>query len=256
MPTDKIFRTLPFGDFYYFGKILCSTFPRQKTHNHILIMEPHTHISQPTWRHFILLFPMYLLVRLWQATIRMRASDAKSLENLEDKKRLIGLAWHNRIFFLPMCKYIFRPNFPMSGLVSASRDGAWLCAFFKFLGIGTVRGSSKRRGAHAIISMVETLQHTSDIFITPDGPRGPRYVCKPGFLSVAKSSGARILMLRITPSSFWTINATWDKFILPKPFSRVTVDAVNFDNYESFVAEAEKNGKSPVDFAAHILSGE
>lgn len=170
MPTDKIFRTLPFGDFYYFGKILCSTFPRQKTHNRILIMEPHTHISQPTWRHFILLFPLYLLVRLWQATIRMRASDAKSLENLEDKKRLIGLAWHNRIFFLPMCKYIFRPNFPMSGLVSASRDGAWLCAFFKFLGIGTVRGSSKRRGAHAIISMVETLQHTSDIFITPDGP--------------------------------------------------------------------------------------
>lgn len=104
--------------------------------------------------------------------------------------------------------------------------------------------------------MVETLQHTSDIFITPDGPRGPRYVCKPGFLSVAKSSGARILLLRITPSSFWTINATWDKFILPKPFSRVTVDAVNFDNYESFVAEAEKNGKSPVDFAEHILSGE
>lgn len=135
-------------------------------------MEPHTHISQPTWRHFIFLFPLYLFVRLWQATIRMRASDAKSLENLEDKKRLIGLAWHNRIFFLPMCKYIFRPNLPMSGLVSASRDGAWLCAFFKFLGIGTVRGSSKRRGAHAIISMVETLQHTSDIFITPDGPRG------------------------------------------------------------------------------------
>ena len=158
-----------------------------------------------------LLFPLYLLVRLWQATIRMRASDAKSLENLEDKKRLIGLAWHNRIFFLPMCKYIFRPNFPMSGLVSASRDGAWLCAFFKFLGIGTVRGSSKRRGAHAIISMVETLQHTSDIFITPDGPRGPRYVCKPGFLSVAKSSGARILLLRITPSSFWTIKEVFEQ---------------------------------------------
>lgn len=102
-----------------------------------------------------MLFPVYVAVRLWQATVRLEAEDAAALARLKDPRRLIGLAWHNRIFFLPMCKYVFRPRLPMSGLVSASRDGAWLCAFFKFLGIGAVRGSSKRRGAHAIISMVE-----------------------------------------------------------------------------------------------------
>lgn len=216
-------------------------------------MEPHTDISQPTWKHYVLLFPIYAAVRLWQSTVRLKAEDAEALGRLEDPRRLIGLAWHNRIFFLPMCKYVFRPNLPMSGLVSASRDGAWLCAFFRFLGIGAVRGSSRRRGAHAIISMVETLREASDIFITPDGPRGPRYECKPGFLSVAKGSGARILLLRITPSSYWTIGAAWDKFILPKPFSRATVSVLEFENYAELVSAAERAGKSPERLAADFL---
>ena len=158
MPTDKIFRTLPFGDFYYFGKILCSTFPRQKTHNRILIMEPHTHISQPTWRHFILLFPLYLLVRLWQATIRMRASDAKSLENLEDKKRLIGLAWHNRISSCP-CASIF------SGRISRCRASSARAAtalgfapFSSFLALA-LSGARAREGAHT--QLFQWSKHSS-----------------------------------------------------------------------------------------------
>lgn len=186
----------------------------------------------------------------------MRASDAVALVQLRDPSRLIGLAWHNRIFFLPMCKYIFRPDLPMSGLVSASRDGAYLCAFFRFLGIGAIRGSSKRGGAHAIIQMISALKTTSDIFITPDGPRGPRYKCKSGFLSVAKESGARILLLRITPSAYWTINRAWDKFILPKPFSKVVVATCEFKNYGEFIAAAERTGKSPEDFAADFLSSD
>lgn len=213
-------------------------------------------ISAPSWRHYLLLFPVYLILRLWQATVRMRASDAVALAQLRDPSRLIGLAWHNRIFFLPMCKYIFRPDLPMSGLVSASRDGAYLCAFFSFLGIGAIRGSSKRGGAHAIIQMISALKTTSDIFITPDGPRGPRYKCKSGFLSVAKESGARILLLRITPSAYWTINRAWDKFILPKPFSKVVVATREFKNYDEFIAAAEGAGKSPEDFAADFLSSD
>lgn len=213
-------------------------------------------ISAPSWRHYLLLFPVYLILRLWQVTVRMRASDAVALAQLRDPSRLIGLAWHNRIFFLPMCKYIFRPDLPMSGLVSASRDGAYLCAFFSFLGIGAIRGSSKRGGAHAIIQMISVLKTTSDIFITPDGPRGPRYKCKSGFLSVAKESGARILLLRITPSAYWTINRAWDKFILPKPFSKVVVATREFKNYDEFIAAAEGTGKSPEDFAADFLSSD
>lgn len=219
-------------------------------------MEPHTDISQPTLMHFIILFPLYIFVRIWQSTIRIRHSNTRSLEELQNPQRLIGLAWHNRIFFLPMCKYIFRPNFPIAGLVSASRDGAYLCAFFKFCGIGTIRGSTKRRGAHSIISMIDTLRDYSDIFITPDGPRGPKYQCKSGFLSVAKGSGARILLLRILPSSFWTINATWDKFILPKPFSSVTVETLNFDNYDKLIQSAQSAGKTPEQLVADFLIGE
>jgi hypothetical protein len=89
-------------------------------------------------------------------------------------------------------------------------------------GIGAVRGSSSRRAVAALIGMKRALKEGLDVSITPDGPRGPRYVFHPGVVKLAESSGAAIVPIHIRFSSAWRLK-TWDRFVLPKPFSRVHV---------------------------------
>ena len=170
-------------------------------------------VYNPTLRHYIAVLPLFLLTRLLQSTVRLEAA-AGDVAKMSSPERLVGVAWHSRIFFLAMCKYWYRDGIPMSGLVSASRDGAYLCAFFRLSKIGAVRGSHKRRGAAAVKELVDTLRGGGDVFITPDGPVGPKNRAKAGFALVAKESGARVLALKITPKSYWRIGKTWDKFIL------------------------------------------
>lgn len=210
-------------------------------------------IYEPTFWHYLIIVPIFFVIRLWQATIRMNYNESTE-KILRDKSHFLGLAWHNRIFFFPIAKYKFRPKFKMSGLVSASKDGAILCAFFKLLNIDAIRGSSKRGGSQAIIKLIEALKTDSDTFITPDGPRGPRYKCKSGFKLVASDSGVRFLLVRVMPENYWSIGAAWDKFILPKPFSKFTIDVVEYKNYTEFEAAATAVGKTPEEFAECILS--
>jgi len=200
------------------------------------------HINEPRWRHFIITLPLFIIVRAWQASIKLKTDDV-CLPPLTNPSRLVGVAWHRNIFFLPICKYIFRPEFPMAGLVSASRDGCYLCAFFKLMRIGAVRGSTNRRGVGAIFDLVERL-HSSDVFITPDGPRGPRNRAKSGFVKVAQQSGARILALRFTPSRFITVKS-WDAFVLPLPFSSVKLEVLEFENYEALEKSASAQNIEP-----------
>jgi hypothetical protein len=85
-----------------------------------------------------------------------------------------------------------------------------------------VRGSSSRRAVAALIGMKRSLKDGVDVCITPDGPRGPRYGFHPGVIKLAESSGAAIQPIHATFSSAWRLK-TWDKLVIPKPFSRVTV---------------------------------
>ena len=88
--------------------------------------------------------------------------------------------------------------------------------------IGAVRGSHKRRGAHAVMELVESVKNGADVFITPDGPRGPRYRMSPGPIYAASKLGVPIVPLAINYSSCWKLNS-WDRFQIPKPFSKVSV---------------------------------
>jgi lysophospholipid acyltransferase (LPLAT)-like uncharacterized protein len=104
--------------------------------------------------------------------------------------------------------------------VSASQDGAWLTAFFSLAGLRTVRGSSSRLGREAASALVDTLRAGHDIVITPDGPRGPCYELKPGAVIVSRRTRAPMLLIGGEFSSAWRLRS-WDRFYVPKPFSRV-----------------------------------
>jgi lysophospholipid acyltransferase (LPLAT)-like uncharacterized protein len=128
--------------------------------------------------------------------------------------------WHNRLFLAAEIVRRFRQGRPAYALVSASQDGAWLTAFFSLAGLRTVRGSSSRLGREAASALVETLRAGHDVGITPDGPRGPCYELKPGGVIVARRTHAPVLLVGGEFASAWRLSS-WDRFYVPKPFSRV-----------------------------------
>jgi lysophospholipid acyltransferase (LPLAT)-like uncharacterized protein len=107
-------------------------------------------------------------------------------------------------------------------LTSASHDGDMVARAMAVFGLGAVRGSSSRRGVAALIGLKHALKDGYDVCLTPDGPRGPRYVLQPGVIKLAESSGAPVVPVHVTFSSAFRLK-TWDRFVIPMPFSRVEI---------------------------------
>lgn len=155
----------------------------------------------------------------------------------------IACAWHSR-FLLTTAGWSKMRQKPHV-LISKSRDGNLVSYTSKFLRLGVIRGSrrsklkdTKKRGAGALRDMVNVLKNGDCIFMTPDGPRGPRMRMGEGPLRLAKISGAPVLAYGLSTSNKVLFNS-WDRFMLPLPFGRgkiiwagpVTVDA-NASNTE------------------------
>jgi lysophospholipid acyltransferase (LPLAT)-like uncharacterized protein len=87
-------------------------------------------------------------------------------------------------------------------------------------GMRTVRGSSSRLGREAATALVDVLRAGHDVGITPDGPRGPCYELKPGGVIVARRTRAPALLVGAEFTSAWRVRS-WDRFYVPRPFSRV-----------------------------------
>ena len=109
-----------------------------------------------------------------------------------------------------------------AALISASRDGELLADAIKRFGFDVVRGSSSRLGARAILQLTDVLASGHDVVITPDGPRGPAYELGAGIIFLAQKSGAAVLPVNMEYSTCWRIKS-WDRFIIPRPFSKVRV---------------------------------
>ena len=176
------------------------------------------------WRRLVL-WPGAMLLRLWGMTLRFEM-PVEDLANYRKRDEPVAfVVWHNRLF---LCSEIFRryrQGRPIYALISASRDGAWLSAFFSLMGMRMVRGSSSRLGREAAMSLVDMLRAGNDIGITPDGPRGPCYDLKAGALIVSRRTHTPLLLVGGDFQSAWRLKS-WDRFYLPKPFSRVVMRCV------------------------------
>jgi lysophospholipid acyltransferase (LPLAT)-like uncharacterized protein len=160
------------------------------------------------------------------------------------------LIWHNRLLLCPELKRRFVSENPVNGLISASRDGAWLTAFFALMGVGAVRGSSSWRGGAAMLEILRLLKGDDagngreDIGITPDGPRGPCYCWHQGAVQLDQKSAAPLFLLGI---NFYNARRlpTWDGFYLPFPFSKIDllIDPVLPDDPDRQLPEQEFSEK-------------
>ncbi len=165
------------------------------------------------------------LLRLLFLTIRLRVEDRSGLTQDDFRKPIIICFWHNRILAVALTflrTYPFHKRKGVTVLTSASKDGGILARVVGSLGMGAVRGSSSRRGSQAVLELVSLIESGGDIAITPDGPRGPKYVLGPGAILLAQKTGADLVAVHASFSRCKKINS-WDNFVIPLPFSSISV---------------------------------
>ena len=171
------------------------------------------------WRK-LALRPLGTVMHLWGRSLHVVASPETERKLRLNTGPVAFVLWHNRLFVTAEIFRRYRGGRRIYGLVSPSKDGAWLEAFFSLIGIRAVRGSSHKLGREAVTTLVDVLRAGHDIGITPDGPRGPLYEFKAGGLIVARRAQAPLLLVGCHYSSSWQLRS-WDKFHLPRPFSRL-----------------------------------
>lgn len=107
-------------------------------------------------------------------------------------------------------------------MTSRSFDGEYIARIIRKFGFVPVRGSSNRGAVGALLGMRREVEQGATVAFTIDGPRGPRYVAKPGPVLLASTTGASMSVFYIAVERAWILN-TWDAFMIPKPFSRALV---------------------------------
>ena len=174
-------------------------------------------------------------------TIRLRIDDRCGISRNAFPEPCLLCFWHNRILGITYAFHRFYPKKLRQGvtvLTSPSKDGEILSQFVAAFGMGSVRGSSSRRGSRALRELVRIIRDGGDIAITPDGPRGPRYSLGPGVILLAQTTGTRIVPMHASFSRCFRMK-TWDGFIIPLPFSTISVTVGELINIPKNLGEAE-----------------
>jgi hypothetical protein len=198
-----------------------------------------------------------MILRLLFLTMRLRIEDRSGLLEESAGDPAILCFWHNRILGIT---FAFNRSYPrrragVTVLTSPSKDGEILAQLVGAFHMRSVRGSSSRRGSRALLELVRLVRSGRDIAITPDGPRGPRYSLGPGIILLAQATGARILPLHARFSRCVQMK-TWDGFIIPLPFSEVSVtisepmripENISEEEFELARKQLEENLKNGAD---------
>jgi lysophospholipid acyltransferase (LPLAT)-like uncharacterized protein len=159
------------------------------------------------------------LIRALAWTWRYRIRGDDDLRRLRAAKRPVIFAlWHGQM--LPLL-YRHRDE-GVTVLISEHGDGEIIARIARHFGFRTIRGSTSRGAARALLELVREIQNGNELAITPDGPRGPAKTFAPGTVIVAQRSGAPIIPAVVHVPFAWRLGS-WDRFIVPKPFARVTV---------------------------------
>jgi len=160
----------------------------------------------------------YSFIRVIGPTLRLSVSFEEGAQKTITERPVIASFWHSCI--IPSA-YIFR-QLGIRVMTSASFDGEYIARIIQKFGYVAVRGSSSRNAAGALLGMRRALDEGWTVAFTLDGPRGPRRKVKAGPVLLGSSTGLRLTTFHAAVEKGWVLNS-WDKMIIPMPFSRVLV---------------------------------
>jgi len=163
---------------------------------------------------------VYSVIRLLGPTLRYEVLGWQHAEKVyASRKQCIWAFWHRVI--IPIVWW-YR-NHGVVVMNTTAFDGQWTRKVIEWLGFGTAQGSSSRGGLRGLAVMAKRIEGGRDCAFTIDGPRGPRYVAKPGPVMLARKTGAPIMVFHLGVDRGRTFEKTWDHFLLPMPFARAVI---------------------------------
>ena len=136
--------------------------------------------------------------------------------------------WHQCV--MPCTVYFRKSNAVI--LISRSFDGELITRILKMFGFDAVRGSSSRGSREGLLGLKQVIETGRTAIFTADGPRGPIYQTKMGPIKLAQTTGAPIGAFHLQPERAWVMNS-WDRFLVPKPFTRIVVSWANWTHVPS-----------------------
>ncbi len=163
---------------------------------------------------------VYWSVRMLGPTLRFEVLGWQHAERVHAAgQRMIWAFWHRSIFSILW----WARHRGIVVMNSTNFDGQWTRRVIERFGYGTAQGSSTRGGLRGLAVMARRLEQGLDVAFTIDGPRGPRYVAKPGPVLLARRTGCPIQVFHVGLESAYTFPKTWDLFQIPHPFSRAVI---------------------------------
>ena len=182
--------------------------------------------NSPKWHQRLAAWIIWAALRLIAATLRYHINDPHGFMAEKDHGQAIYCVWHNRLALCLKIYFTFgrrrHQAAGLAGMVSASKDGAFLAAILERFGVQPVRGSSSRRGPQALLELTTWAERGYDLAITPDGPRGPCYQIQDGVMSLAQVTGLPVVPVALNVN--WKLRSkSWDRFQIPLPFARCEV---------------------------------
>ncbi|MGA9145231.1 MAG: lysophospholipid acyltransferase family protein [Candidatus Acidiferrales bacterium] len=175
------------------------------------------------WRRMqipVIAWAAYWAVRLIGPTLRLEIVGVQNAVQIRNSgEQAIGAFWHRSIF---PAIWIWR-NRGIVVLNTVNFDGQWTRRVIERLGFGTAQGSSSRGAIEGLTVMARRLEEGKHVAFTIDGPRGPRYVAKPGPVILARRTGKPISVFHVGLKWAHTFKKSWDLFQLPYPFSRAVM---------------------------------
>jgi hypothetical protein len=160
-----------------------------------------------------------LLFRALASTWRLRVINAEAHRVVRASGQpVIYTFWHGTM--LPLLWQHRKERVAI--LISEHGDGEIIARIAHSLGYRSVRGSTSRGGERAILGTARELESGRDVAFTPDGPRGPRESFAPGALIASQRTGAPLVLITVDAPRAWRLTS-WDRFLIPKPFAKVTI---------------------------------
>jgi len=177
---------------------------------------------------------IYSFMKLLWITLRKKIHFLDSVDN----SQFVCACWHSELLISSQAYRQVHPRHKANAMVSQHLDGEVVAKTIRFMDIKPLKGSSSKGGVKVLLQALDVLKKGEEVIITPDGPRGPRHNINDGIISLAQKLNLPIFTMNFKASSYWQLRS-WDKFVIPKPFSKVDIYAqvINVCDMDSLEAK-------------------
>jgi lysophospholipid acyltransferase (LPLAT)-like uncharacterized protein len=136
--------------------------------------------------------------------------------------QIIAVSWHGELLLTPLIYRKLRKQESTSAIISKHFHGELIAKVLSYLKISPLRGSSNRGAKQVLINSIRAIKKGESILLTPDGPRGPRHSMSDGAVALALRANLPIMIISYGAKSYWQLKS-WDRFIIPKPFTQIDI---------------------------------